>query len=219
VDFQISEPAKKEFKFNEVISLTSVKPYVLRFWETEFIQINPSTNSEGEKIYTKDDILVIKAIKKLLFTDKMAIPEAKGALDKELELINSSAVLSEDDNEVVDIEGQSNDLKMALEEIINSHAIPNTESSNTKKIEVAETEDVINTEVITDSDEVAMEAESVTERVYANRTNSLAKKLKLEFKTHDRQLSNQDIVNLVNSKKKLSKLLGQITTLEEKYNW
>jgi DNA-binding transcriptional MerR regulator len=64
VDFQIQTPQKEEFKFNEVISLTSVKPYVLRFWETEFIQINPKLNNDGDKIYSKEDILVIKTIKK-----------------------------------------------------------------------------------------------------------------------------------------------------------
>lgn len=218
MDFQIEEPAKNEFKFNEVISLTSVKPYVLRFWETEFIQINPSQDNNGEKIYSKNDILVIKTIKKLLFTDKMSIPEAKGMLDKEIESIQAQDVSSEVEEKIVDIKGQSKDLKLALEEIINAHSIvPNSSQVNEQPIVESSNKEVEEVEV----SEVVEEkiAEPKSQRSYAQKSSSLAQKLKLDFKYHNRELSNQDIVNLVNSKKKLAKLLGQIEDLESKYNW
>lgn len=212
MDFQIQEPQKKEFKFNEVVSLTEVKPYVLRFWETEFIQINPRLEND-EKIYSKKDILVIKTIKKLLFEDKLAIPEAKNVIDKELEAIES-APLEPELESTVDVKEQSEDLKMALEEIINSHSQDLQDAVSTEKVlEASEPEDI----AIIES-EVKVET-NITSREYAKRSTSLANKLKLDFKTHNRELSNQDIVNLVNSKRKLSKLLGQIQTLEEKYNW
>lgn len=215
MDFQIEEPAKNEFKFNEVISLTSVKPYVLRFWQTEFIQINPSQDNNGEKIYSKNDILVIKTIKKLLFTDKMSIPEAKRVLDKEIEMIQSQDVSTEAEDKVVDIKGQSKDLKHALEEIINAHSIaPQTIEVEADTAPAEEVESLEVNETIAEEN-----VEPTTQRSYATKSSSLAQKLKLDFKYHNRELSNQDIVNLVNSKKKLAKLLGQIEDLEAKYNW
>jgi DNA-binding transcriptional MerR regulator len=47
---------KNLFRFQEVTNLTGIKPYVLRFWETEFEQINPSLSHEGEKLYERDDL-------------------------------------------------------------------------------------------------------------------------------------------------------------------
>lgn len=215
MDFQIQEPQKKEFKFNEVVSLTDVKPYVLRFWETEFIQINP-IQRDDEKIYSKKDILVIKTIKKLLFTDKLAIPEAKNVLDKELAAIESAPISEETIEEPnVDVLEQSKDLKTALEEIINSHSLTSAKVEVETEIEIPQTENELAQNV---SDELTLNQPS-SEREYAKRSTSLASKLKLDFKTHNRELSNQDIVNLVNSKRKLSKLLGQIQELEQKYNW
>lgn len=219
MDFQIQEPQKNEFKFNEVVSLTDVKPYVLRFWETEFIQINPNKNNDGEKIYGKRDILVIKTIKKLLFADKMSIPEAKNVLDIELDLIETAPVEEEViEQEVVDVQEQSKDLKMALEEIINAHSLTTAqpvEAQQEVSEVIQERAEVEEVSVIKDN----VDAVPVTGREYAKRSTSLASKLKLDFKTHNRELSNQDVVNLVNSKRKLAKLLGQIERLEEKYNW
>ncbi|MAX67423.1 MAG: MerR family transcriptional regulator [Bacteriovoracaceae bacterium] len=74
---------KTEYKFNEVTSLTAVKPYVLRFWESEFDQINPITLDSGQKIYSKSDIESIEKIKKLLFESKMSIQEVKAVFEKE----------------------------------------------------------------------------------------------------------------------------------------
>lgn len=119
MDFGIQTPEKTGYKFNEVASLTGVKPYVLRFWETEFHQISPLQNEDGIKSYDKSDLLVIKTIKKLLFEDKKSIPEAKQVLDEELEALSS---LELDESDTVenkqDLNAQSQDLRDALEEVI-----------------------------------------------------------------------------------------------------
>lgn len=88
MDFQVnSSSKKKKFKFNEVASMTSVKPYVLRFWESEFPQINVQMNDDGSKFYTLDSLKVVEKIKELLFEKKLSIPEAKSWLDINLELV------------------------------------------------------------------------------------------------------------------------------------
>lgn len=96
---QIEIPNKSHFKLNEVCSLTGVKPYVLRFWETEFEQISPMLSSSGQKLYEHKDIEAIAYIKKLLFDDKLTIDHAKRELD--LQHFSQSHV---DDQELEEVE-------------------------------------------------------------------------------------------------------------------
>ncbi len=79
-------PNKSLFKLNEVCGLTGVKPYVLRFWESEFDEIDPIVSSSGQKLYEHKDIEAIALIKKLLFEDKMSIEETKA----EMKFVSSS---------------------------------------------------------------------------------------------------------------------------------
>lgn len=73
-------PNKSVFKFQELTPITGVKPYVIRFWETEFEDIAPIASDTGEKLYARKDVELILKIKKLLFDDKLSIHEAKLAL-------------------------------------------------------------------------------------------------------------------------------------------
>lgn len=76
----IEIPNKSSFKINEVCALTGVKSYVLRFWESEFEEIQPIVSSSGQKLYEHRDIEAILLIKKLLFEDKMTIERAKAEI-------------------------------------------------------------------------------------------------------------------------------------------
>jgi DNA-binding transcriptional MerR regulator len=73
-------PNKSNFKFQELTPITGVKPYVIRFWETEFPEIDPVDSDSGQKLYARKDVEAILRIKKLLFEYKLSIPEAKAAL-------------------------------------------------------------------------------------------------------------------------------------------
>jgi len=73
-------PNKSNFKFQELTPITGVKPYVLRFWETEFPEISPVNSESGQKIYSRQDVETILKIKSLLFDEKKSIPEVKLAL-------------------------------------------------------------------------------------------------------------------------------------------
>lgn len=76
-------PNKSNFKFQELTPITGVKPYVIRFWETEFPEISPTSSTEGEKLYSRSDVETILKIKKFLFEDKLSIPEAKAKMSSE----------------------------------------------------------------------------------------------------------------------------------------
>jgi DNA-binding transcriptional MerR regulator len=78
-------PNKSTFKFQELTSITGVKPYVIRFWETEFEEIAPVNSDSGQKLYDRKDVEAILRIKKLLFEDKLSVPEAKLKMKSPLE--------------------------------------------------------------------------------------------------------------------------------------
>lgn len=92
-------PNKSNFKFQELTPITGVKPYVIRFWETEFDDISPITSDSGQRLYARKDIEAILKIKKLLFEEKLTIQEAKIAIKSrdinfenfESDLINSES--------------------------------------------------------------------------------------------------------------------------------
>lgn len=86
-------PNKSNFKFQELTPITGVKPYVIRFWETEFPEIAPVDSDSGQKLYARKDVEAIFKIKKLLFDEKMTIQEAKLAIksrDFEIETASES---------------------------------------------------------------------------------------------------------------------------------
>jgi DNA-binding transcriptional MerR regulator len=92
-------PNKSLFKMNEVCGLTGVKPYVLRFWESEFIEIDPVLSSSGQKLYEHKDIEAVALIKKMLFDDKLNVEQAKMELG--LKLASSKSHNQHDDEDSV----------------------------------------------------------------------------------------------------------------------
>jgi len=73
-------PDKLYFKIGEVGEITGVKPYVLRYWESEFNIIDPLKARSKHRLYRKKDIENILLIKKLLYEEKLTIAGAKKKL-------------------------------------------------------------------------------------------------------------------------------------------
>lgn len=71
---------KLYYSISEVSKITSLKQYVLRFWETEFAELKPAKNRAGNRIYKLSDIKLIFLIKKLLYEDKYTIEGARQKL-------------------------------------------------------------------------------------------------------------------------------------------
>ncbi len=65
------------YSIGEVSEITGLKPYVLRYWETEFLNLSPAKNRAGNRIYTDDDINGILEIKRLLYQEKFTIEGAR----------------------------------------------------------------------------------------------------------------------------------------------
>jgi len=76
-DFSIT---KLYYPIGEVSKITSLKPHVLRYWESEFPQLKPSKNRSGKRIYRRDDVRFLFLLKKLLYEEKFTIEGAKQQL-------------------------------------------------------------------------------------------------------------------------------------------
>ena len=71
---------KLYYSIGEVSQITSIKKYVLRYWESEFTFLNPSKNSAGNRTYTLDNIKTIFLIKRLLYEEKFTLEGARAKL-------------------------------------------------------------------------------------------------------------------------------------------
>lgn len=79
----IAIPNKLYFRIGEVADLLSVKPYVLRYWETEFPDIRPAKSKSGQRLYKRRDVELLVQIRALLYGERFTINGARKRL-KEL---------------------------------------------------------------------------------------------------------------------------------------
>lgn len=70
-------PDKLYFRIRDVAKIVQVKPYVLRFWETEFPMVKPEKSSTGHRVYQREDIETLLQIKKLLYQERYSIEGAR----------------------------------------------------------------------------------------------------------------------------------------------
>jgi DNA-binding transcriptional MerR regulator len=70
-------PGKRYFTIGEVSDLCSVKPHVLRYWEQEFPQLNPVKRRGNRRYYQRDDVLMIRQIRGLLYEQGFTIGGAR----------------------------------------------------------------------------------------------------------------------------------------------
>lgn len=212
MNLHVDGATKAQFKFNEITSITGVKPYVLRFWESEFDQINPEINEVGQKYYSQADLSAIKKIKKLLFDEKLSIPQAKGYLDREMiEVVEQSSVIS--------IEDQSEDLRNAFEKRL---SIQDTD----QKLEKIKLEEAVKkNEELHTFDETIQDNQEDLKLIGHEMTSHIQEQALIvadEIRNDVNMLrafKDSDVVNLVSAKKKLSALVGKIDGICKLHNW
>jgi len=79
--------AKKLFyRIGEACKQLDIQPYVLRYWETEFPVLNPKKSKAGQRVYSEEELGLIRRIKQLLYEEGYTIAGAKKKLDSELAL-------------------------------------------------------------------------------------------------------------------------------------
>jgi DNA-binding transcriptional MerR regulator len=73
-------PDKLYFKIGEVAKLVGVKPYVLRYWETEFSVVRPGKTRSRHRLYRRRDVETLLEIRRLLYGERYTIEGAKRRL-------------------------------------------------------------------------------------------------------------------------------------------
>jgi DNA-binding transcriptional MerR regulator len=73
-------PDKPFFKIGEAARLCAVKPYVLRYWETEFHSVRPQKTRSQQRLYRRKDIELLLKIRHLLYEERFTIEGARARL-------------------------------------------------------------------------------------------------------------------------------------------
>lgn len=68
---------KLYYSITEVGKEVDEETHILRYWEKEFEQLNPRKNAAGNRIYTEEDIAIVREIKKLIRDEKLSLSGAK----------------------------------------------------------------------------------------------------------------------------------------------
>jgi DNA-binding transcriptional MerR regulator len=76
-------PGKRYFTIGEVSDLCRVKPHVLRYWEQEFPQLKPLKRRGNRRYYQRQDVMVIRQIRSLLYDQGFTIGGARNRLTGE----------------------------------------------------------------------------------------------------------------------------------------
>jgi DNA-binding transcriptional MerR regulator len=74
-------PDKLYFRIGDVARLANIKPYVLRFWETEFPGLGPKKSGTGHRLYRRKDVEMVLEIKRLLYQERFTIEGARKFLE------------------------------------------------------------------------------------------------------------------------------------------
>ncbi len=73
-------PGKRYFTIGEVSDLCGVKPHVLRYWEQEFPQLKPLKRRGNRRYYQRQDVILIRQIRSLLYENGYTIGGARQRL-------------------------------------------------------------------------------------------------------------------------------------------
>ncbi|OUW41513.1 MAG: MerR family transcriptional regulator [Gammaproteobacteria bacterium TMED180] len=76
-------PGKRYFSIGEVSTLCLVKPHVLRYWEQEFLQLNPLKRKGNRRYYQREDLVTIRLIRSLLYEQGYTAEGARQQLNGE----------------------------------------------------------------------------------------------------------------------------------------
>ncbi len=70
-------PDKLFFRIGDAAELLGVKPYVIRYWESEFAFLSPEKSNTGQRVYKRSDVETLLLIKHLLYNERYSIEGAR----------------------------------------------------------------------------------------------------------------------------------------------
>ena len=89
----------------EVAELLKIPQHILRFWEQSFSQVNPLKRKGGRRLYSENDINLLRRIKILLHDEGYSIKGVKSYLSKnKIENIKIEGKLKVSDEVILKLE-------------------------------------------------------------------------------------------------------------------
>jgi DNA-binding transcriptional MerR regulator len=80
------------YRIGEVSRIADLKPFVLRYWETEFPMLEPVKSSSGHRLYRQEDVDLVLKIKRLLYDEGFTIAGARRHLREQAGTADSETV-------------------------------------------------------------------------------------------------------------------------------
>lgn len=116
-------PDKLYFRIGEVSRLAGIKPYVLRYWESEFSSLGPKKSGTGQRLFRRKDVELVLEIKRLLYEKRFTIEGARKFLEdkgkvKAPEPVKVSRKRSQQELFPVGMPAEWNDLREELRSIL-----------------------------------------------------------------------------------------------------
>ncbi len=78
--YEILPEGKLYYRIGEVSTITGVKAYVLRYWESEFRWMAPQKSRSKQRLYRRKDIEMVLLIRRLLYEERYTIAGARQRL-------------------------------------------------------------------------------------------------------------------------------------------
>lgn len=107
-------PAKRYFTIGEVSELCGVKPHVLRYWEQEFSQLKPVKRRGNRRYYQHHEVLLVRRIRELLYSEGFTISGARNRLDEGLHEAHAGSASPGAQMRMADIKAELQDILKLL---------------------------------------------------------------------------------------------------------
>ncbi len=107
-------PNKKYFKDKEVAKTVNVSPRVIYFWESKLPLFAPIINSQNEKLYSREELLMFLEIKELIMDKNKSFDEVYKILKKEKSMKNKRENQTEKSDIIQEIKDEIKDILTIL---------------------------------------------------------------------------------------------------------
>lgn len=131
-------PDRLYFKIGDVAELVGVKPYVLRYWESEFPMLSPEKKSTGQRVYRRSDVETLLMIKHLLYTERYSIEGAR----RRIRELRKEGTLKDYREKAVAASGAKLDLAAPVEVAVDRGADEDFGSDTAESVQAAEVSSV-----------------------------------------------------------------------------